>query len=59
MSNYSTLITANSTFSWWAGYIGFLRGNMTQISMPKRFLANSKLDPAKHLVHRGITFMAN
>ncbi len=42
MSLYKGLITSNSTFSWWAGYLGTNAGTMERVIIPKKFthLAN-------------------
>lgn len=37
MSSYKGLITSNSTFSWWAGYLGTIAGNMERVIIPKKF----------------------
>lgn len=59
MSRYPNLVCANSTFSWWAGYLGFLRGTMSQSTLPERFLANPLDDPLKYLIHAGSVVVAN
>jgi hypothetical protein len=59
MSRYPNLISANSTFSWWAGYLGFLKGTMSQSSLPERFLKDPDVDPLKHLLHAGSLVVPN
>ena len=59
MSRYPDLICANSTFSWWAGYLGFLKGTMRKSILPQRFLADPKSDPLQHLVHAGSILVSN
>jgi hypothetical protein len=36
-SNAKALVMANSTFSWWIGYIGSKRGTLENVVMPHRF----------------------
>jgi hypothetical protein len=53
LSRYPFLIGANSTFSWWAGYLGFLRGSTTLSTMPEKFLGEGFSDPSVKLRHSG------
>lgn len=53
LSRYQFLIGANSTFSWWAGYLGFLRGTTALCTMPEKFLGAGFSDPATKLRHAG------
>jgi hypothetical protein len=44
MSLYKGLITSNSTFSWWAGYLGTNAGTMERVVIPKKFTSLSNDD---------------
>jgi len=44
MSLYKGLITSNSTFSWWAGYLGTIAGTMERVVIPKKFTSLSNDD---------------
>jgi hypothetical protein len=55
LSRYHSIISANSTFSWWAGYVAYLRGELEFCSMPERFLGHGYTDPAQKLRHSGVT----
>lgn len=59
LSNYSSLIGANSTFSWWAGYVSHLKGLSNFCSMPQKFLGPGHDDPAGKLRHPGITVISS
>ena len=49
MSTYESIITANSTFSWWAAYIGQLNENVKSIFLPKKFSNLNNDNPEKYL----------
>jgi len=53
LSRYPYLVGANSTFSWWAGYLGYLRGTSIYCTMPEKFLGDDFLDPSLNLRHAG------
>lgn len=55
LSRYPVIIGANSTFSWWAAYIGFLRGDNFYYTMPDKFLGGDFIDPSLNLRHSGAT----
>jgi hypothetical protein len=40
MSKAKVIVTAHSTFSWWAGYLGINSGFTEHVTIPKRYLAN-------------------
>jgi hypothetical protein len=49
MSTYDAIITANSTFSWWAAYIGSLNNNVKSIFIPKKFSNLANDNPEEYL----------
>jgi len=59
LSNYSSMIGANSTFSWWAGYVSHLNGVSNFCSMPEKFLGPGHDDPASRLRHPGVTVISS
>lgn len=59
LSRYPIIISANSTFSWWAGYLGYLNESAKFVSMPEKFLVSDQVDPAKYLKHSGTTIVSN
>jgi hypothetical protein len=46
MSSFKGIITANSTFSWWAAYIGYSRGITQEVILPSKFSTLSNDNPA-------------
>lgn len=42
LSKAKAIITAHSTFSWWAARIGTLEGTTTQVVIPKKYFADQK-----------------
>ena len=50
MSNCRSLVTAHSTFSWWAGLLGTIFGTNQEVVMPSRFLANQTTNDCKLIV---------
>jgi hypothetical protein len=57
MSTYDCIIAANSTFSWWAAYIGRLNQNMKSIILPKKFSNLISDLPQEHLHIQGCIFI--
>jgi hypothetical protein len=55
LSHYPTLIGANSTFSWWAGFVSHLKEISNFCTMPQKFLGPGHDDPANRLRHPGVT----
>lgn len=50
LSKSKTIITAHSTFSWWAARIGWLQNVTQEVMIPKRFFANSESNSSNFLV---------
>jgi hypothetical protein len=46
MSSFKGIITANSTFSWWAAYIGYSRGITREVILPSKFSTLINDNPA-------------
>lgn len=59
LTNYPIIIGANSTFSWWAGYLSHLKGNSLFCSMPERFLGPGFQDPSIKLRYPGVSIFPN
>jgi len=55
LSSYPYIVGGNSTFSWWAGFLGHIRNNVDFVSMPSRFLKLEVGDPAPNLIYDGVT----
>lgn len=46
MSSFKGIITANSTFSWWAAYIGYSHGITREVILPSKFSTLCNDNPA-------------
>ncbi len=49
MSSFKGIIIANSTFSWWAAYIGHMNGRTLEVILPSRFSTLGNDNPSKYL----------
>jgi hypothetical protein len=50
MSESESIITANSTFSWWAAYLGSLNGTTKTVFIPDKYINNKNYDPRINLL---------
>jgi hypothetical protein len=57
MSTYKSIIGANSTFSWWAAFLGKMRNKEIQIVLPKKFSNLQNDFPEKYLKIDGAVFL--
>jgi len=53
MSQANILVTANSTFSWWGGFLAFSLGG--KVIIPKPFFASPELNPGDSLLYPGFS----
>ena len=53
MSNFKGIIIANSTFSWWAAYLGHMSGKTLDVVLPSRFSTLNSDNPDKYLKLNG------
>jgi hypothetical protein len=57
MSTYDSIICANSTFSWWAAYLGKMKNKNLQVVLPKRFSNLLNDSPEKYLMINDAVFL--
>lgn len=57
MSTYKSIIAANSTFSWWAAFLGRMKNKELQVVLPKQFSNLPNDDPEKYLKIEGSVFL--
>jgi hypothetical protein len=52
------VVTANSTFSWWGAYLGSIRGNVEEVTIPEKF-TSLESDPGLRLRTPGWKIIAS
>jgi O86/O127-antigen biosynthesis alpha-1,2-fucosyltransferase len=57
ISTYDAIIAANSTFSWWAAYLGRMKNKDLQIVLPKKYSNLNEDSPKEYLNIDGAVFL--